>query len=295
VCANKEIYNEKLVGLETFDTDPLINDFVPEQNPILSLRIVSIEESGKIVDLDSTVRMYEKPWNSNTYRYSIIGTDLAKQNPNQPVDIDEYRNTLSSGYNVFRSKISGRLALLAELVMIDSFSVTYSLEEVVSDGTMDSTGKSISDGTAVDSNGNKLPAGSFIPAGCKVPSGIKLPDVYTVTLHPEVTTQETQSKYKIPEPRLSHYHLKESKAYLCVTQNASVPSSATDITKTTYGSDNVFAFTDDTKILSLTLGDLYNMPQQSTNPGPGDGIKDYIKYLSFAQADTYKPATLTLD
>jgi hypothetical protein len=172
--------------------------------------------------------MYEKTWNSNTYRYSILGTDLANQNPNQPVDIDEYRNTLSSGYNVFRSKISGRLALLAELVMIDSFSVTYSLEEVVSDGTMDSTGKSISDGTAVDSKGNKLPAGSFIPAGCKVPSGIKLPDVYTVTLHPEVTTQETQSKYNI-EPRLSHYHLKESKAYLCVTKSANNPGQSPSI------------------------------------------------------------------
>lgn len=286
VCANEEIYKEKLVGLETFDTDPNSNDFKPEQNPILSLRIVSIEESGKIVDLDSTVRMYEKTWNSNTYRYSILGTDLANQNPNQPVDIDEYRNTLSSGYNVFRSKISGRLALLAELVMIDSFSVTYSLEEVVSDGNMNSTGKSISDGTAIDPNGNTLPAGSFIPAGCKVPSGIKLPDVYTITLHPEVSTQETQSKYHIPEPRLAHYHLKESKAYLCVTQNASVPASATDITKTTYGSDNVFAFTDDPSILTLQLRDLYN-----TQQNPTYSISNYIKYLSFAKADTYKLAT----
>jgi hypothetical protein len=287
VCANKEIYNEKLVGLETFDTDPLINDFVPEQNPILSLRIVSIEESGKIVDLDSTVRMYEKTWNSNTYRYSIIGTDLANQNPNQPVDIDEYRNTLSSGYNVFRSKISGRLALLAELVMIDSFSVTYSLEEVVSDGTMQSTGKSISDGTATYPNSDIIPAGTAIPAGCIVPSGIKLPDVYTITIHPEVSTQEIKSKYNIQEPRLAHYHLKESKSYLCVTQNASIPSEATDITKTTYGSDNVFAFTDDSKILELTLGDLYNTTELDLT----DPIKKYIKYLSFAKADTYKPAT----
>lgn len=285
VCANEGIYDEKLVGLETFDSNT--NDFVPEQNPILSLRIVSIEESGKIVDLDSTVRMYEKTVNGTPYRYSILGTDLTNQVNNQPVDIDEYRNTLSSGYNVFRSKISGRLALLAELVTIDSFSVTYSLEEVVSDGNMNSTGKSISDGSAVDQYGQIIPVGTVIPAGCKVPTGIKLPDVYTITLHPEVSTQETKSKYHIPEPQLAHYHLKESKAYLCVTQNASIPSGATDITKTTYGSDNVFAFTDDSKILELTLGDLYN----TTELDPTDHIKKYIKYLSFAKADTYKPAT----
>jgi hypothetical protein len=35
---------------------------------------------------------------------------------------------LSSGYSVFKSKTSGRLAILAELVMIDSYSVTHSLQ-----------------------------------------------------------------------------------------------------------------------------------------------------------------------
>jgi hypothetical protein len=34
---------------------------------------------------------------------------------------------LSSGYNVFKSKTSGKLAILAELIMIDSYSVTHGL------------------------------------------------------------------------------------------------------------------------------------------------------------------------
>jgi hypothetical protein len=43
------------------------------------------------------------------------------------VDPDNYRNVLSSGYSVFKSKTSGKLAILAELIMVDSYSVTHSL------------------------------------------------------------------------------------------------------------------------------------------------------------------------
>jgi hypothetical protein len=38
--------------------------------------------------------------------------------------VDSYRNILSSGYSVFKEKTSGKLALLAELVTIDTFSLT---------------------------------------------------------------------------------------------------------------------------------------------------------------------------
>jgi hypothetical protein len=48
----------------------------------------------------------------------------------------------------------------------------------------------------------------------------------------------------------------------------------------------MFAFTDDPSILTLTLKDLYN-----TTIYPTDKISKYIKYLSFAKADTYKSAT----
>jgi hypothetical protein len=42
-------------------------------------------------------------------------------------DLDSYRNVLNSGYSVFKSKTSGKLAILAELIMIDSYSVTHSI------------------------------------------------------------------------------------------------------------------------------------------------------------------------
>jgi hypothetical protein len=186
VCADEKIYGEKLVGLETFDTND--NDFIPEQNPILSLRIVSIEESGKIVDLDSTVRMYEKTSNSTRYKYSILGTDLSNQVNTQPKDIDEYRNTLSSGYNVFRSKISGKLALLAELIMIDSFSVTYSLEEILEDENNQS-----------------------------------INNTYAVTLHPEISTDESTAKYNINPPELKYYYLEESEARITLNDKVPLP------------------------------------------------------------------------
>ena len=44
------------------------------------------------------------------------------------VDIDSYRNVLNSGYSVFKSKTSGKLAVLAELITSESYSVTHSIQ-----------------------------------------------------------------------------------------------------------------------------------------------------------------------
>lgn len=113
VYANSNIFNEQLSGL--------MNGSEYIQNPILALNIVSIEDSGKITYLNSTLRQYE----NGNYKYHI-----AVKSPNSTIeaDIDSYRNTLSSGYNIFRSKTSGKLAILAELIMIDSYSVTHSIK-----------------------------------------------------------------------------------------------------------------------------------------------------------------------
>jgi hypothetical protein len=40
---------------------------------------------------------------------------------------------LRSGYSVFKSKTSGKLAILAELIMVDSYSVTHNLIPKVDD------------------------------------------------------------------------------------------------------------------------------------------------------------------
>jgi hypothetical protein len=48
------------------------------------------------------------------------------------IDIDSFRNATTSGYSIFSSKVSGKLALLVELEKINGFDCTYSLEEVES-------------------------------------------------------------------------------------------------------------------------------------------------------------------
>lgn len=110
---------------------------------IVKLHIVSIEDSGKITYLDSSVRWYDKVKHtsseintsqpitkenigekSNLDFYINIAQDT--QGSSQP-DIDSYRNLLSSGYSIFQSKVSGKLAILAELETITSFECTYNV------------------------------------------------------------------------------------------------------------------------------------------------------------------------
>ena len=82
---------------------------------LVKLKIVSIEDSGKIVDLNASVKWY----NNHYYLTEEV------QNNNGKPDIDSYRSLVSSAYSIFQSKVSGKLALLAELETIQSFSCTY--------------------------------------------------------------------------------------------------------------------------------------------------------------------------
>lgn len=82
----------------------------------LKIHVVAIEDSGKINYLDSTLRWYDT--------YFIA---QSKEDSQNIPDIDSYRNLLSSGYSVFQSKISGKLALLVELEKITGFSCTHTI------------------------------------------------------------------------------------------------------------------------------------------------------------------------
>ena len=119
INANEGFTDENLVDLWVKNEE----EYVLKENPILSLSIVSIEDSGKIVHLNSTTRQYE----FDNYKYHIV-KNSNNDNYLKQEDIDQYRNVLSSGYSVFRSKTSGKLAILAELIMIDSYSVTHYLK-----------------------------------------------------------------------------------------------------------------------------------------------------------------------
>lgn len=93
----------------------------------IRISLVAIEDSGKINYLDSTLKWYGS--GNNTYYIN-----KSANNVNKP-DLDSYRNLLNSGYSVFQSKVSGKLAILAELERIDSFNCTYSVyktREIVS-------------------------------------------------------------------------------------------------------------------------------------------------------------------
>lgn len=90
----------------------------------VKLKVVSIEDSGKIVDLNASVKWYD-----NDYYLPALQSNAASQK----IDIDSYRSLVSSAYSIFQSKVSGKLAILAELETIDSFSCTY--EVFTSKGT----------------------------------------------------------------------------------------------------------------------------------------------------------------
>ena len=65
---------------------------------------------------------------TDKYKYHILGKMIPGQSQVAKTDIDNYRNVLSSGYSVFKSKTSGRLAILAELIMIDSYAITHEIK-----------------------------------------------------------------------------------------------------------------------------------------------------------------------
>lgn len=78
------------------------------------INVVAIEDSGKINYLNSDLKWYDDFF-INTKTSSETGKP----------DIDTYRDILNSGYSVFQSKVSGKLAILIELERIQTFNSTY--------------------------------------------------------------------------------------------------------------------------------------------------------------------------
>ena len=89
----------------------------------VTIHVVSIGSDGKIVYLDDSLK-----WNGSNDRPADYYIKECDGIDNISTDIDQYRSLVSSAYNVFNSKVSGELALLFELKIIDSFSVTWDAE-----------------------------------------------------------------------------------------------------------------------------------------------------------------------
>lgn len=111
------IYSEDLEGNSKYLSD--YGNLSHQHNSfpkLVKIHVVSIEESGKIVYLDSTTKWYD-----NDYYISGEG----RKNGEDKLDIDSYRTLVSSAYSVFSSKVSGKLALLIELEKITGFSCSW--------------------------------------------------------------------------------------------------------------------------------------------------------------------------
>ena len=184
INSDTALYNEALLNLQKSKDNGIYQD-VP--NPVIALNVVSIEDSGRIIYLNSDLRDYEKTISTDpniSVKYHILG-ERSSANLTGKIDLDSYRNVLSSGYNVFKSKTSGKLAILAELVTIDSYSVTHSVVPK----------KITIEGVTQNHEGH-----------------------YDVIIHTEVEPQVTTANYNTV-PKLSYYHLENSQGYLQTYDN----------------------------------------------------------------------------
>lgn len=97
----------------------------------VALHVVSISDDGKIEYLDTTTKWYtlkdsEKP--EKPEEYFISDKKISETALDQ--DLDEYRSLICSNWSIFNSKVSGKLAILAELETINSFSCQYIVDDV---------------------------------------------------------------------------------------------------------------------------------------------------------------------
>ena len=97
----------------------------------IKLHIISIDDTGKITYLDSTTKWYDVGGGNKYYIDSQASKNV---NGNMVPDIDSYRNLLQSGWSIFSSKVSGKLAILAELETIETFSCSYELTLIEDSG-----------------------------------------------------------------------------------------------------------------------------------------------------------------
>lgn len=183
VSTSESIYDEAIQDLFIKIKDGKYN---PVEHPRIALNVVSIEDSGKIVYLNSDIRQYEVQKEDVAYKYHLLGNlGLKDTQEDKKQDIDKYRNVLSSGYSVFKSKTSGKLAILAELITIDSFSITHGLQPRLNE------------------------------------YGKVIEGRYDVVIYSDVTPEVTDANY-YTVPKLKYYYLQHSQGHLQVFNTSAV-------------------------------------------------------------------------
>lgn len=114
-----QIYCERLQNSDsTYISAQKKGNFKADLFPrYLKFNVVAVRDDGQINNLNDTL-----VWNSSNDYYIL--KDAIRMN-NGKLDLDEYRNLISSNYNVFNSKVDGKLAILAELECIDTFDISW--------------------------------------------------------------------------------------------------------------------------------------------------------------------------
>lgn len=117
---------------KVYTTDSLPNDTLSAMHPnldinanvdniprYLKLYIATIHDNGSIEYLSDYLAWGKLSSNNKYYFISEL------QEHNGTVDLDQYRTLVSSGYNIYNSKFSGKLVVIAKLEVIDSFSAGW--------------------------------------------------------------------------------------------------------------------------------------------------------------------------
>lgn len=89
----------------------------------LTLELATLDSNGRLIYLKD-LNKYAHPSNGRQYILKVK-KDNSIDTPTQ--NVDDYRNIIGADYNIFNTKISGQLYLVAQLNVPDSFNVTYNI------------------------------------------------------------------------------------------------------------------------------------------------------------------------
>lgn len=96
----------------------------------LKLSVISIDELGKITNLNDTLLWGDLNGEGEEKYEYYLSSGTVEQDDQGKLSIEEYHNLIYSNYNTYQSKSSGTLGLLAELEAIDNFQVTWTARKV---------------------------------------------------------------------------------------------------------------------------------------------------------------------
>lgn len=93
----------------------------------LTLELATLDSNGRLIYLKD-LNKYDHPSNGRQYILKVKEDD-STNTPTQ--NVDDYRNIIGADYNIFNTKISGQLYLVAQLNVPDNFNVTYNIIDKV--------------------------------------------------------------------------------------------------------------------------------------------------------------------